>query len=112
MKEKIAEHARHVDSPRGLPQRDNVMTLRAADWLSLGAAPTFAFMAAFTGIPGGGAHETMCSAGLHASALSGMVPMYLLMSVFHLAPWWRLMSRGEPAPPRRPLIHTRDHSVQ
>jgi hypothetical protein len=79
-----------------------VITLRAADWLSLGAAPTFAFMAAFMGIQRGAAHEAMCSAGLHTSALSGMVPMYLLMSVFHLAPWWKRISRGEPAP-RAPL---------
>jgi hypothetical protein len=54
MKEIVAEHSRHVGLPRTLPQRDNVTTLRAADWLSLAAAPTFAFMAAFTGIPGGG----------------------------------------------------------
>jgi hypothetical protein len=25
--------------------------------------------------------------------LSGMVPMYLLMSAFHLAPWLKLMAR-------------------
>jgi hypothetical protein len=49
----------------------------AADWLSLGAAPTFALMAA------------LCSAGSHACALEGMVPMYVLMSLFHTAPWWR-----------------------
>ena len=53
MKEIVAEHSRHVGSPRTLPQRDNVITLRAADWLSLAAAPTFAFMAAFTGVRGG-----------------------------------------------------------
>jgi hypothetical protein len=102
MKGAVAEHSRNVDLPRWLPRRDNVVALRAADWLSLGAAPTFAFMAAFTGILGGVAHEPLCSAGLHTSALSGMVPMYLLMSVFHLAPWWKLISRGEPAP-RAPL---------
>jgi len=98
MKEIVAVHSRHIDRPRWLPRRDKVIGLRAADWLSLGAAPTFGFMAAFTGIPGGGAHEAMCSAGLHTSALSGMVPMYVLMSVFHLAPWWKLIARGEPAP--------------
>jgi hypothetical protein len=28
------------------------------------------------------------------SPLAGMVPMYLLMSAFHLAPWLRLVSGG------------------
>jgi hypothetical protein len=27
-----------------------------------------------------------------ASPLSGMVPMYVLMSAFHLAPWLKLIS--------------------
>jgi hypothetical protein len=68
-------------------------TLRAADWLSLGAAPTFALMAALTGIFGG-AYEMLCSAAPHTSALGGMVSMYVLMSVFHLAPWLKLISPG------------------
>jgi hypothetical protein len=100
MKRTIAKRSRQLVVPRWLSRRDNLVALRAADWLSLGAAPTFAFMAAFTAVLGGGAQETLCSAGSHTSALSGMVPMYLLMSVFHLAPWWRLISRGEPAPAR------------
>jgi hypothetical protein len=32
------------------------------------------------------------SAAREGSLLSGMVPMYLLMSAFHLAPWLRLFS--------------------
>ena len=64
----------------------------AADWLSLAAAPTFALMAVVTGILDAGAHQTACSATM-ASPLTGMVPMYLLMSGFHLAPWVRLVSR-------------------
>ena len=36
---------------------DRIAASRAADWLSLGAAPTFALMAALMGILGGGAHE-------------------------------------------------------
>ncbi len=67
-------------------------TLRAADWLSLGAAPTFALMAALTGIADHGAPAVLCSAMSHNSALSGMVPMYALMSAFHVAPWLKLVS--------------------
>jgi hypothetical protein len=63
----------------------------AADFLSLAAAPTFAGMALLTCVLGGGLPDAMCSmAG--ASPLSGMVPMYLLMSAFHLAPWLKLIS--------------------
>jgi hypothetical protein len=60
-----------------------------ADWLCLAAAPTFAAMALLTATYGG--HDMMCMSG--ASVLSGMVPMYLLMAGFHLAPWLRLMGR-------------------
>jgi hypothetical protein len=57
-----------------------------ADWLSLGAAPTFAMMALLTGVLGG---DMLCSA---ASPLSGMVPMYVLMSAFHSGPWLKLIA--------------------
>ena len=60
-------------------------TLRAADWLGLAAAPTFAIMALLTGIPGG-PPEVLCLAAGHLSLLSGMTPMYLLMSAFHTPP--------------------------
>jgi hypothetical protein len=63
----------------------------AADWLSLAAAPTFAMMALMTAVLGGGA-EPLCLATQHESLLSGMVPMYLLMSAFHSAPWLSWMS--------------------
>jgi hypothetical protein len=59
--------------------------------LSLAAAPTFAIMAVLAGIQDGGAPDLLCSAA-HASPLSGMVPMYLLMSAFHSAPWLKLIS--------------------
>ena len=61
----------------------------AADFLYLAAAPTFALMALLTGILGGGSPDALCSS---ASPLSGMLPMYLLMSAFHLAPWLKLIS--------------------
>ena len=62
-------------------------------WLSLAAAPTFAMMALLTGIHGAGMPEMLCSAAQDVSPLSGMVPMYLLMSAFHLSPWLRLLAR-------------------
>jgi hypothetical protein len=64
----------------------------AADWLCLAAAPAFAIMAVLVGLFGGGA-QMHCSAMPDASPLSGMVPMYLLMSAFHSAPWLKLISR-------------------
>jgi hypothetical protein len=64
----------------------------AADWLCLAAAPTFAIMALLTGV-GGGSADMLCSAAQQASPLSGMEPMYWLMSAFHLAPWLKLVAR-------------------
>jgi hypothetical protein len=64
----------------------------AADrWLSLAAAPTFGIMALLTAIPGGGMPDMVCLASRHVSPLGGMVPMYLLMSAFHLRPWLKLI---------------------
>ena len=60
--------------------------------LSFAAAPTFAIMALLTAIHGGGMPDMLCSAAQHGSPLTGMVPMYLLMSAFHLAPWLRLLA--------------------
>ena len=62
----------------------------AADWLYLAAAPTFAIMALLTAVLGGPA-DLLCSA-VGSSPLSGMTPMYLLMSAFHLAPWLKLVA--------------------
>jgi hypothetical protein len=64
-----------------------------ADWLCLAAAPTFAIMALLTGVLGGGQMAMLCSPPQDASWLSGMVPMYVLMSAFHLAPWLKLIAR-------------------
>ena len=63
----------------------------AGDWLYLAAAPTFAIMALLTGVLGG-SPDMLCSAAQDASPLGGMVPMYLLMSAFHLPPWLKLIS--------------------
>ena len=74
-----------------------------ADYLCLAAAPTFAVMALLTGVLGG-PPDMLCSAAQDASPLSGMVPMYLLMSAFHSAPWLNLIAgrrTSRPAPRRR-----------
>ena len=63
---------------------------RPADWLGLAAAPTFAIMALLTAT--GGQPQLLCSAAHLELPLSGMVPMYLLMSAFHSGPWLRLIS--------------------
>jgi hypothetical protein len=67
----------------------------AADWLSLAAAPTFAFMALLTAVPGSGPLDMLCSTAPGASPFTGMGLMYLLMSAFHLGPWLRLISRRQ-----------------
>jgi hypothetical protein len=62
-------------------------------WLSLAAAPTFAAMALLVSLYGGSMPAMLCAAAPDASPLAGMVPMYLLMSAFHLPPWLRLLAR-------------------
>src|SRR3546814_2051713 len=56
---------------------------RAADWLRLAAAPTFAAMALYTSVSDSGPTAMLCSVAQHPSSLSGMVPMYLLLGAFH-----------------------------
>ncbi|PDT76568.1 hypothetical protein CO675_13080 [Bradyrhizobium sp. C9] len=58
-----------------------------ARWLSLAAAPTFAVMALVAALAPA---DMICGAMQGAFSLQGMVPMYALMSAFHLAPWLRL----------------------
>jgi hypothetical protein len=76
-------------------RRGHAAALGAAGWLRLAAAPTYAVMAMLTCLPGGGA-DMMCSA-TYAWPLGGMLPMYALMSAFHLAPWLKLISRRRAA---------------
>jgi len=59
-------------------------------WLSLAAAPTFATMALLTAVAGNGPLDGLCAAAI--SPVGGMVPMYLLMSAFHSAPWLKMIS--------------------
>ena len=61
----------------------------AADGLSFAAAPSFAVIALLTHASGG---DGLCTA-TPGSSLGGMATMYAVMSLFHLAPWLKLMSR-------------------
>lgn len=79
-----------------------LVAFRAAAWLSLAAAPSFALMAVVTGILDRGAHQMSCSTAMHMSPFTGMVPMYALMSAFHLTPWLGLVSRRAKRRGRRP----------
>ncbi len=90
----------HSNSSKGIPAAGrgsggapagNAATLGAADWLSFAAAPTFAIMALLCGVLGG-PPDMLCSSAGDASVITGMVPMYVLMSAFHSAPWLRLIS--------------------
>jgi hypothetical protein len=60
--------------------------------LSFAAAPTFAVMALAAATGDGGMPGMLCVGAHDASPLTGMVPMYLLMSVFHSVPWLRLIA--------------------
>lgn len=76
----------------GGTNRSNDGRFGLPDWLRLAAAPTFALMALLTAVSGD-AHSMTCMAMAGSSSLEGMSFMYLLMSVFHAAPWLRLVSR-------------------
>jgi hypothetical protein len=72
--------------------RDNVVAAPVlVRWLGLAAAPTFAVMALSTVILDRNLPDALCSVA-GGSALNGMAPMYLLMALFHLTPWLKLMS--------------------
>jgi hypothetical protein len=78
--------------------------------LSFAAAPVFAIMAMFTAIHGDGMAGMLCSATHDQSMLTGMLPMYVLMSAFHLPPWFRLITRLAKIclpVPNRPHTNTR-----
>ena len=80
---------RAVDAPHGVRVDGMSTTATVAavtNALYLAATPTFAIMALLTGMIGGNA-DMICSAGHGAWPLGGMVPMYVLMSAFHSAPW-------------------------
>lgn len=69
----------------------------AGRWLALAATPTFAVMALLTASSSG--QDIMFCSPAHPSPLSGMTPMYLLMSLFHAPPWLKIL---RPSAFRRP----------
>ena len=60
-----------------------------AGWLALAAAPTFALMALCSALASG-PPDVFCTQ--HASPLTGMTAMYVVMSAFHAGPWLRLIA--------------------
>ena len=71
---------------------NDVQALDAGGWLGLAAAPTFALMAwAVAGA------MPICASAPGPLPVDGMAWMYLLMSLFHLPPWLRLVSRRRSA---------------
>jgi len=68
--------------------RGHLAARGVARLLSLAAAPTFAVMALVAAI---GPADMLCGTMQGPFSLGGMVPMYALMSAFHLAPWLRLV---------------------
>ena len=61
-----------------------------ARWLCLAATPGFAIMALVTSALRGSQMSMLGSAAPHTSPLTGMVTMYVLMSLFHSAPRFEL----------------------
>jgi hypothetical protein len=70
-----------------------------AEWLCLAATPTFAIMALLASLRGS-SMDMLCLSS-HGAALSGMVPMYLLMSAFHLPCWLNLIRGAHSRVPRQ-----------
>jgi len=73
--------------------RRNGVAVRVADALALAASPTFAMMALLTAVMGGGS-SGMLGMTTHASRVSCMATMYLLMSAFHASAWLKLIGAG------------------
>jgi uncharacterized RDD family membrane protein YckC len=62
----------------------------AAGWIGLAAAPTFALMAWIAATDP--SRIAICSSTSGMPPIGGMAWMYLLMSLFHVSPWLKLIS--------------------
>ena len=71
---------------------ESIAAPAVAGFLHLAASPTFALMALWTSALDSGGQGALCAA-VGGSGFNGMVPMYLLMALFQLAPWLKLISR-------------------
>lgn len=92
----------YIGRSTGASKIPHPLTCRIATWLPIAAAPTFAAMAIITTLPTAGNMEMMC--GADPSSLGGMGSMYLLMSVFHSAPWLKLIGNRLSRETGRPTI--------
>jgi len=69
------------------------MRIDSTRMLSLAAAPTFALMALVAA--GDALPSAFCAAGSRLLPFDGMTAMYVLMTLFHLPPWFGLLRQGE-----------------
>lgn len=86
---------------------------RAVRWLGLAAAPIFALMGLWTALFR--AHLAMlCMAMRDSSVMSGMTVMYLLMAVFHSAPWLKRFTSRKSVSSHRGCLRSelRAHSMR
>ena len=72
-----------------LAKTKDTQTGHIGDWLALAAAPTFAAMAWVMA----DAPAAICVSDAGMLPMDGMAWMYLLMGLFHLPPWLKLVSR-------------------
>ncbi len=79
-----------------IPGDRDVAARGGAYGLQLAAAPIFGVMALLTALSGGDGSDMLCRSMHGPSILNGMIPMYLLMCAFHLAPWITLIARLRP----------------
>lgn len=81
----------------------------AATGLSLSATPVFAAMATLA--LDADALPLLCATAPDGPAAHGMATMYVLMSLFHLAPWLRLLAVVGRPPPARGRADERDRKI-